>query len=167
MYFKVPDNYWQPLWNFCNADGDAEITSGELTACAKTAAEYVGMSDTTQTFLYNFGVKYWALVDQDNSNGLNYDEYRYTMAAFAAVDARVILAGFDADDNGILEGDELTAWRTFVQNKMAEWNWNPSDSDVSALKAAWANAQTDGDANTGSMVEIAQFVVGAWNVMLN
>ena len=89
------------------------------------------------------------------------------MAAFAAVDARVILAGFDADDNGILEGDELTAWKTFVQNKMAEWNWNPSESDVSALKAAWANAQTDGDDNTGSMVEIAQFVVGAWNVMLN
>merc|ERR1712136_437419 len=114
---NVPDTYWQPLWNFCNADGDAEITSAELTACAKTAAEYVGMSDTTQTFLYNFGVKYWALVDQDHSNGLNYDEYRYTMAAFAAVDA---------------------------------------------LKSAWANAQTDGDANTGSMVEIAQFIVGAW-----
>merc|ERR1711915_116086 len=64
------------------------------------------------TFLYNFGVKYWALVDQDNSNGLNYDEYKYTMAAFAAVDARVILAGFDADDNGILEGDELSAWKS-------------------------------------------------------
>merc|ERR1711937_17648 len=164
---NVPDTYWQPLWNFCNADGDSEITSAELTTCAKTAAEYVGMSETTQGFLYNFGAKYWSLVDQDGSNGLNYDEYKYTMAAFAAVDARVILAGFDADDNGILEGDELSAWKGFVQGKMAEWNWNPSDSDVAALKAAWANAQMDGDANTGSMVEIAKFVVGAWNVMLN
>merc|ERR1711915_52037 len=38
---SVGDNYWQPLWNFCNADSDAEITSDELTHCAKTAAEYV------------------------------------------------------------------------------------------------------------------------------
>merc|ERR1711915_932743 len=93
--FNFAQTNWQQLWNFCNADGDSEITSAELTTCAKTAAEYVGMSETTQGFLYNFGAKYWSLVDQDGSNGLNYDEYKYTMAAFAAVDARVILAGFD------------------------------------------------------------------------
>merc|ERR1712055_961414 len=45
----IPSNYWDPLWAFCNADA------------------WAGMSDSTQSFLYNFGVKYWNTVDQDQS----------------------------------------------------------------------------------------------------
>merc|ERR1711997_909924 len=117
----IPDSYWNPLWGFCNADGDSEVTSAELTACGAKAAAWAGMSDSTQTFLYNFAAKYWNTVDQDGSGSLSYDEFRYTLAGFAAVDARAIIA-------------------------------------------AWNNAQTDGDNSTANMVEIAKFLVGAWNV---
>merc|ERR1719309_854876 len=99
----IPSSYWDPLWNFCNGDGNAEVTSAELTACGAKAAAWAGMSDSTQTFLYNFAAKYWSTVDQNGSGSLDYDEFRYTLAGFAAVDARVILAGFDGDSNGILD----------------------------------------------------------------
>merc|ERR1711970_1200298 len=112
------------------------------------------MSEATQSFLYDFGVKYWDTVDQDGSGGLNYDEYRYTMGGFAAVDARVILKAFDSDTNGLVKGD------------LAENGWNPSEDSLNGMKAAWANAQVDGDDNSASMLELARFVVGAWNVLL-
>ena len=138
---KVDDSQWKPLWTFCNANGDGEISSDELTSCAAAAANYVGMSENTQGFLYNFGAKYWNVVDQDNSGSLNYDEYKYTMAGFAAIDARVILGAFDSDSNGILTGAELTSLKSFVTSALTENAWNPSADDINAVKAAWANAQ--------------------------
>ena len=99
------------------------------------------MSDNTQQFLYDFGVKYWDIVDADKSGSLDYDEYKYTMAAFAAVDARVILGAFDGDNNGILTGSELTELRQFVTTALTSNSWNPSANDINAVKAAWANAQ--------------------------
>ena len=104
-------------------------------------ANYAGMSENTQGFLYNFGAKYWNVVDQDNSGSLNYDEYKYTMAGFAAIDARVILGAFDSDSNGILTGAELTSLKSFVTSALTENAWNPSADDINAVKAAWANAQ--------------------------
>ena len=101
------------------------------------------MSEASQQFLYDFGVKYWGTVDYDGDGSLNYDEYKYTMAAFAATDAGVILEAFDANDDGILEGAELTAWKNFIQNALAQNNWNPSADDVAALRAAWQNAQSN------------------------
>ena len=99
------------------------------------------MSEASQGFLYNFGAKYWNVVDQDGSGSLSYDEYKYTMAAFAATDAQVILKGFDSNTDGILSGSELSSFRSFVSGALASNNWNPSASDVGAIKAAWANAQ--------------------------
>merc|ERR1711990_89164 len=132
---SIDDSQWQPLWGFCNADGDSEITGEELTNCAAAAAEYVGMSEATQSFLYDFGVKSWDTVDQDGSGGL-------------------------------VEGDELTNWKNFVKGQLAENGWNPSEDSLNGMKAAWANAQVDGDDNSASMLELARFVVGAWNVLL-
>merc|ERR1711931_565179 len=163
---SVSDSQWKPLWTFCNSNGDATISSDELTACASQAANYVGMSDTTQNFLYDFGVKYWSVVDADKDGALNYDEYKYTMAAFAAVDARVILGAFDSDSNGILTGQELTALRSFVTSALTSNSWNPSADDINAVKAAWANAQVDGDDNSASMIELSKFIIGTWNVLL-
>ena len=68
--------------------------------------------------------------------------FRYTLAGFAAVDARVILAGFDSDSNGILDAAECTAWKEFVQGHMAQWGWNPSADQQAAMQAAWNNAQS-------------------------
>ena len=99
------------------------------------------MSEASQGFLYNFGAKYWNVVDQDGSGSLSYDEYKYTMAGFAAIDARVILGAFDSDSNGILTGAELTALRSFVTEALTSNSWNPSADDINAVKAAWANAQ--------------------------
>merc|ERR1712002_77652 len=144
---SIDDSQWQPLWNFCNADGDAELSSGELTSCGARAANYLGMPQAHQNFLYDFAAKYWGVIDQDGSGGLNYDEYRYTFGGFAATDAGVILAGFDADSNGILDAAELGNWRATVQGLMASWGWNPSDSTINCLKDAWTNADQNGNQN--------------------
>ena len=60
------------MWNYCNADGNSEISVAELTACSKAGAQYVGMSDSTADFIYNFAAKYWNVVDQDGSGSLRY-----------------------------------------------------------------------------------------------
>ena len=52
--------------------------------------------------LYEFASKYWNFIDQDGSGGLNFNEFKYTFAGFAAVDSRVIMKAFDADNNGLL-----------------------------------------------------------------
>ena len=54
-------------------------------------------------------------MDTNKDGSLNWDEFRNVAAGFAAVDARVILKGFDADTNGLLDAAELTNWKTFVQ----------------------------------------------------
>ena len=77
-----------------------------------------------------------------NPDFFHYFGFRYTLAGFAAVDARVILAGFDSDNNGILDAAECSAWKEFVQGHMAQWGWNPSAEQQSAMQAAWNNAQS-------------------------
>ena len=42
-------------------------------------------------FKHKFVQKYWHLVDLDNSGSLSFDEYKYMMAGFAAVDAGLVL----------------------------------------------------------------------------
>ena len=56
------------------------------------------------------------------------------MAGFAAIDAGVILAAFDGNDDGILDGDEIEAWGTFVEDSISENKWD-------ALEQAWYAAQ--------------------------
>ena len=163
---KVSEAEWKPLYNYCNANNDASISSAELVDCAGKIANYIGMSSDSQKFLYDFGVNYWSQVDYDGDNALNYEEYKYTMAAFAAADARVLLKAFDADNNGKLEGAELTEAKTYVTGMLTSNSWNPSAADIAGVKAAWANAQVDGNDDSASTVELARFLVGTWNVML-
>jgi len=35
-------NRYDALWNFCNADGSAEVSGAEFTACAASAANHFG-----------------------------------------------------------------------------------------------------------------------------
>ena len=37
---KIEDSKWQPLWNFCNVDGDGEASRDEMISCIAKAAEY-------------------------------------------------------------------------------------------------------------------------------
>merc|ERR1712168_1507597 len=105
---SVDDSQWQPLWQFCNADGSAALSSDELTTCGARAANYLGV------------------IDQDNSGDLSYDEYRYAFGGFAATDAGVIMAAFDNNSNGVLDAEELSNWKSTIQNLMNQWGWNPS-----------------------------------------
>ena len=77
------------------------------------------------------------------SGDLSYDEYRYTFGGFAATDAGVILAAFDVDSNGILEGAELTNWKSTVQQMIAQWGWNPSQETTNCLINAWSSADRE------------------------
>merc|ERR1712002_147869 len=158
---SVDDSQWQPLWNFCNNDGNDELSSAELISCGARAANYLGMPETHQNFLYQFASKYWGVVDQDGSGSLNYDEFRYTLGGFAATDARVVMWGFDQDKNGVLDSNELRAWKSYVRNELSGLGWNPSSDQQAQMMAAWSSAQNDGDDSTANMAEVAHFLIGA------
>ena len=74
---------------------------------------------------------------------LSYNEYKYVFGGFAATDAGVIIAAFDADSNGILEGAELTNWKSTVQQMIAQWGWNPSQETTNCLVNAWSSADRE------------------------
>ena len=46
------------------------------------------------------------MVDQDGSGGLNYDEYKYTIAGFASVDAGLLIKKCDSNANGAIDYDD-------------------------------------------------------------
>merc|ERR1712227_680327 len=108
----------------------------------------------------------WNFIDQDGSGGLNFNEFKYTFAGFAAVDSRVIMKAFDADNNGLLDSSELTAWRAYVREIVTAWGWSLSDGQISELDQAWKNAQ-DTDENSASMIEIARFLLSSYNIFLH
>jgi len=163
---QVDDSQWQPLWQFCNADGSDALSSDELTSCGARAATYLGMPQAHQNFLYEFAGKYWSVIDQDGSGDLSYDEYRYTFGGFAATDAGVIMAAFDNNSNGVLDAEELSNWKSTIQNLMNQWGWNPSDATKACLKDAWSAADKNGNQNDATRQEIALFTLGTWNCML-
>ena len=103
MFFsKVETSKWKPLWNFCNTDRNDEATADEISSCAAKTADYFEMPKSIRNFLVNFAFKYWNNMDQDGSGSLNFDEFRYSFGAFAAINAGVIMTGFDID-----QGSEL------------------------------------------------------------
>ena len=69
--FQVDDAKFQPLWTFCNDDGNDNLSAAELTACGKKSADYMGMNDQNQNFLYDFAGKYWNTIDQDGNGELS------------------------------------------------------------------------------------------------
>ena len=82
---------WQLLWNFCNADGDSEIPLENARKCAVAAAKYAARWEAAHLsldnvgHLYYFVVRYGDAVDQDGSDGVNYDEYIYNIWGADAV----------------------------------------------------------------------------------
>ena len=49
-YVPLPRGF-QPLWNFCNIDGDDEASLDEMITCFEKAADYYQMPETMQNFL--------------------------------------------------------------------------------------------------------------------
>jgi len=114
-----------------------------------------------------FAQNYWHLVDQDNSESLNFDEYKYTLAGFFLIDAKDVIKFYDENANGILDGAELTRWRDtsgkMFQNRLKRY---PSDEFLAGLNTTWTDSQIDGDENTGSEAEIAQFGLQVSGLMI-
>jgi len=162
---SVPESEFTPMWNYCNKNGDGELSGAELTACAAAAAAWTEMSDASQNFLYDFGVKYFDVIDQDSTGSLSYDEYKYTIAGMAATDARVVMKAFDADQNGKLSSSELAAWKTMIEGSFAEWGWNPTAAQKACMTNAWMNADIDGDASSAVMIEVARFNLSTYNCL--
>ena len=73
---------------------------------------------------------------------------------------------FDENANGILDGAELSHWRQAVTQMFTEWNWHPSDEFIAGAHQAWTDSQMDGDENTASQAELAQFGLRTWNLLL-
>merc|ERR1712032_1420319 len=133
---------------------------------AADIANYVGMSQESQNFVYNFASKYWNVVDTDANGALDFEEYKLAIGAFAATNARVVIDAYDNNNDGQLSGNELTAWKNQAETAFSNWDWSVDGQTYAALQAAYANAQTDGDWNTCSMIEIARFQLNAGNVFL-
>ena len=73
---------------------------------------------------------------------LDFDEFRFTMAGFAATDAGVILAAYDENNDGILEDEELDNWFEFmVENLHQLEQRNEFEVDQDALESEWHNSQ--------------------------
>ena len=88
-----------------NLNDDSEISSEELMiASADFDVEFVSNPSLFEAeILMNLGLincqsiahqvvqKYWHWIDIDHSGSLSFDEYKYMMAGFAAVDAGLVL----------------------------------------------------------------------------
>ena len=97
---------------------------------------------------------------------MDYNEYKYTFAGFAATDAGTVMAAFDEDSNGIMDSAELGNWKTTVEQMIAAWGWNPTAAMNACFENAWASADKDGDQTTATRFELAEFTLGTWNCML-
>ena len=90
--------------------------------------------------------------------------YLYPNAVFRL---KFLLQFYDENANGILDGDELTRWREASTKIFRErLNRYPSDEFLAGLNTAWTDSQIDGDENTGSKAEIAQFGLRVSGLMI-
>lgn len=137
-------NRYDALWNFCNADGSDEVSGAEFTACAAAAANHFGMKDSTKGYLYDFGVKYWDVIDRDGSGAFSENEFKGGIAAFVGTNAKVLLKAYDANEDGVLSGDELTAWRSNFLARANKFGVDLTADKVEAMTAAWNDAQVAG-----------------------
>ena len=75
------------------------------------------------------------------------------------------MKGFDADQNGMLTAEELGAWKNFIQNMFTEYGWDMSQYH-DQFRAAWDEAQVNGDNESASRIEVAHFILNSWNIFL-
>ena len=87
------------------------------------------------------------------------------VAGFAEIDAEMILKAFGKNADGVLDGEEIAAWRDIYKKLAPEWSWNQSEESNAVIRKAWSDSQLDGDEFTGNQDEIAPFLLKIWDLM--
>ena len=139
---SVDNKHFEPLFAFCGGADDA-VTGAELAACGAKMANFVGMSEGSQNYLYDFGNKYWDVVDGDSNGNLDFGEFKQAIAALAATNAQVAIDGFDENGNNVIDGAEKNAFYQAVISQATNWGWSVTDEQWAALKAAYDEANAD------------------------
>ena len=111
---KVDESNFLPLFDWCNSNGDSEVDREELIDCSMKGSEYFEYFDDMpnkymheymhklrKNYIYTLVRRYWRLIDNEYSSmsyswssyslSLSFDEFKYTMAGLASVDAGLIL----------------------------------------------------------------------------
>ena len=89
--FEEDQSILLSVFNSCDTDDNAVINLQELFSSSQKYSDYFGLPDLNQAYYRKFVKQYWHLIDKDNSGSLNLDEYKNRVAAWAVVDAVLIL----------------------------------------------------------------------------
>ena len=113
---KVDESIFTPFFDWCNSNEDSEVDRKEFIDCSKKGSEYFQYFDDIpwhgmdmpwhsrqnstgeyKNYIYGLVRDYRRLVDDGYSSwpynplSLSFDEFKYTMAGLASVDAGLIL----------------------------------------------------------------------------
>ena len=114
---KVDESIFTPFFDWCNSNEDSEVDREEFIDCSKKGSEYFQYFDDMpwhgmdmswysrrnstgeyKNYINSLVGNYRRLVDDGYYNGytfnplsLSFDEFKYTMAGLASVDAGLIL----------------------------------------------------------------------------
>ena len=109
LVHAAPNALFEPSFEFCGGANNA-ISSTDLVTCGGKIATFAGVSAGSQNYLYDFGSKYYGLVDPENTGVISFEKFKMFVGALAATNARVVMAACDEDKNGVLAGDEVNKW---------------------------------------------------------
>merc|ERR1712180_192273 len=74
-YVTANGDNFSALFNQCGG-ADGALSAADLTACGKGIRDYLGMEGATGNYLYEFGAKYFNVVDTDASGDLDFSEFK-------------------------------------------------------------------------------------------
>ena len=72
---------------------------------------------------------------------------------------RILLQGFDENDNGMLDGLELVNYWKFHYEMKFHNSVLQHDELITFAEGAWNDSQIDGDKKTGTKTELVQFLL--------
>jgi dihydroorotase len=106
---SAPSAIFKPAFEFCGGKNGV-VSATDLVSCGGKIATFAGVSAGSQNFLYDFGAKYYNLVDAENTGVISFEKFKMVVGALAATNARVVMDACDEDKNGVLAGDEINKW---------------------------------------------------------
>ena len=107
------------------------------------------------------------LVDLDADGTLNYDEFKAVWTGFAAVHSQLNFDLYDANNNYMLDPEEIAVWKQKGEEMMAEWGWNITPKMEQAFQRIWIETDVDKDYQKRSFMECTNFFLGQWAYLIN